>query len=277
MRGISSIASVKSGGFGRLMIEEWFAKKENISDIIEIDEVIGETEKAVKARLVSKDWRGLKGHLGYEKIGWVPKSLLSPMQSAVNSTTKDVKTRAPAIIKKAVRNTYKNQKPSDKALKPLWHENNSKSGYASFSMRLRGLSITYKGELHAVQLSGIKAPFSNKGPYGHRKTGYSAKGASKYGKQWTKTNVPWLIKTPLGTANFGENKRNLFAIPSQKNSLPLLFRRRPGKNKNDVEIIKTTSVPQEIRLTEKDWRKGLDELVAKRLAHNLERFGIAKK
>lgn len=195
------------------------------------------------------------------------KQINTQTEKALNSTIGDMKSRAPGWINAAVTKEYnikKSELPTNKTMKA-----------SAASLRITGNSIkklrfNYSGRL----LTPIHFKMSPSIPTGKN---YKLKATILKGKRVTlgtykakrKRNGPYADKTggilmPTGT----KNTEKVSHIPFQ----------RMSRNRKDVHVVKTVSVPQMIQ-NEKvhtEIYQSMNEGLTKRLNHNIDRNVIKK-
>ena len=189
-------------------------------------------------------------------------------QIAEDRVISDVRRRAPATIRKAVREVFPGLKPKDPGLAPkLKTEKLSglRALFPSYGKRIASSKLIYSGTRHKLTVPGLGKTFSGK-----RKEGVHL---TAYGRMWRSVGTPYQVATPKakGRVTFGQTKENLFVMAAKSKGastgVPLLFRRDPEDD--SIEPVVSIASPQAVSARESSakWRPRLAALIAERLQH----------
>lgn len=194
--------------------------------------------------------------------------VLKRAEKAEKHAISDLRKRAPALIRKAVRKGWPGLPAKDAGLVPKVKIG---KGTGTFGSRLLTSTLTYVGSRHKLTVPAL-FPFS-----GARKT--ESGGLTAYGRLWARKSTPYTVQTPAKRRGpFGTDKTGLFVMASKKrgaeSGVPLLFRRDAGTRK--IAPVVSIATPQAVAAerAESVWRPQLARLVQDRLAHHWRRAGL---
>lgn len=197
------------------------------------------------------------------------RDVLQRAEKAEKAAISDIRRRAPALIKKAVRKAFPGLSPKDAGLTPKLKI--GKGTFGAFGSRLLSSTLTYAGSRHKLTVPAL-FPFS-----GERKS--ESGGLTAYGRMWARKSAPYTVQTPAKRrAPFGTDKEGLFVMASKKRGaeagVPLLFRREPGTR--DIAPVVSIATPQAVaaKRSETVWRPQLARIVLERLRHQWRRAGL---